>query len=66
MAKSKGGMGFRSLFGFNIALLGKHIWKCIQKPELLVFRVLKARYFPRVHILKAAKGHDSSFLWTGI
>ena len=29
MSKSRGGMGFKSLYGFNIALLGKHIWKCI-------------------------------------
>lgn len=66
MAKSKGGFRFRSLYGFNIVLLGKHIWKCIQNPDMLVSRVLKARYFPDVHILKADKGHGSSFIWTCI
>lgn len=66
MAKSRGGLGFRSLYGFNVALLGKHIWKCIQNPDMLVSRVLKARYFPNTHILKATKGQGSSFLWTGI
>lgn len=25
MPKCKGGMGFRNLYGFNIALLGKHV-----------------------------------------
>lgn len=32
-AKCRGGLGFKNLFGFNVALLGKHIWKCIQNLE---------------------------------
>lgn len=66
MPKGKGGLGFKNLYGFNIALLGKHIWKCIQDPNALVSRILKARYFPGVHILNAEKGQGSSFLWLGI
>lgn len=45
MHKGKGGLGFRNLYGFNVALLRKHIWKCIDKPNILVSHVLKARYF---------------------
>lgn len=55
MSKSRGGMGFKSLFGFNIALLGKQVWKCIEQPELLVSRILKARYFAGVHVLNFGK-----------
>lgn len=66
MTKQKGGLGFRSLYGFDIALLGKHIWKCSQNPDLLVSRILKAKYFPDTHILKAKKGQGSSFIWTGL
>lgn len=30
MTNNKGGLGFRNLYGFNIALLGKHCWNlCI-------------------------------------
>ncbi|KAL8156575.1 hypothetical protein AgCh_001610 [Apium graveolens] len=29
MAKGKGGMGFRDLHGFNLALLGKHCWNML-------------------------------------
>lgn len=65
-AKSSGGMGFRNLQGFNVAMLGKHIWKCIQNPQLLVSRVFRARYFPDVSILEARKGVKSSFIWTSI
>lgn len=64
--KCKGGMGFRKMYEFNLALLGKHIWRCVQNPSLLVTRILKARYFPNVHILEAGKGVKASFIWMGI
>lgn len=57
---------FRNLHGFNIALLGKHIWKFCHNPTSLVARVFKARYFPDNHVLQAHKGSDPSFIWTGI
>ncbi|XP_063946052.1 uncharacterized protein LOC135151500 [Daucus carota subsp. sativus] len=37
-----------------------------QKPDSLVTRIFKSRYFPDNHILQASKGNDSSFIWTGI
>lgn len=61
-AKCKGGMGFKNLFGFNVALLGKHIWRCIQYLDLLVSRVMRARYFPTCHIPEASKGSKASFI----
>lgn len=64
--KSNGGLGFRNLHGFNIALLGKHIWKFCHNPTSLVARVFKGRYFPDNHVLQAQKGNDLSFIWTGI
>lgn len=60
--KCKGGMGFRNMYGFNIALLGKNFWRCMQSPNLLVTRVLKARYFPNMHILEANRGVKSNFV----
>lgn len=66
MPKSKGGLDFRNLRGFNISLLGKHVWNFMQNPDLLVSRVFKGRYFPDTHVLKAEKGTGSSFLWAGI
>lgn len=59
-------MGFRDLHGFNLALLGKHVWQFLNKPDSLVSRVFKARYFPRTSVLKAARGGGSSFIWSGI
>lgn len=65
-AKSKGGLGFRSLYGFNIALLGKHVWHFLHNANTLVSRVFKAKYFPNSNVLKATKGSASSFIWKGI
>lgn len=65
-SKSKGGLGFRNLYGFNIALLGKHIWIFIHNANSLVAIIFKARYFPHSNILKAVKGQGGSFIWSGI
>lgn len=55
------------MHGFNMALHGKRIWNFMQNPNTLMARVVfKGRYFPHDHVLKATKGQDSSFLWTGI
>lgn len=45
ISKHKGGLGFRSLYDFNIALVGKQCWKFIKEPQSLVARLYKARYF---------------------
>lgn len=65
-AKSKYGMGFRNLYGFNIALLGKHIWSFMHNSNALVSQIFKERYFSSTSILKANEGHNSSFIWQGI
>lgn len=64
--KSAGGLGFRDLYGFNLALLGKQVWKFCNNPQSLVTRLFKSRYFPLDNILNATKGSSSSFVWAGI
>lgn len=65
-AKNKGGLGFRSLYDFNIVLLGKHIWSFLHNTSSLVSRLFKTRYFQNLTTLKAGKGRKSSFLWQGL
>ncbi|XP_074363628.1 uncharacterized protein LOC141704240 [Apium graveolens] len=63
-SKSRGGLGFRSLHGFNIALLGKHIWQFLTKPESLVARIFRARYYPDNHgICEAKEELTVGFKW---
>lgn len=46
LKKSDGGLGFRNIHEFNIALLGKQGWRVIKHPNKLVRKVFKARYYP--------------------
>lgn len=55
-AKCVGGMGFRDLFGFNLALLGKECRNLMNKPNSLVARIFKARYFANCSLFDAQRG----------
>lgn len=66
MSKKKGGLGFRDLHGFNLALLGKQCWNLISNPNALVSRPLKARYYPNCSLLQAGRTGGSSYTWSGI
>ena len=53
MPKGKGGMGFRDLQSFNLAMLAKQVWRLLTNPDSLCARVLRARYYPNGELLKA-------------
>ncbi|XP_027150288.1 uncharacterized protein LOC113755552 [Coffea eugenioides] len=50
--KSQGGLGLKDLANFNKALLGKQIWRLLTNPNLLISKVLKAKYYPNGSIFK--------------
>jgi len=60
--KKFGGMGFKDLTAFNLAMLGKQGWKFQTQSECLVTKLFKARYFPRNDYLDAKIGHNPSFV----
>lgn len=66
MSKKNGGLGFRDLHGFNLALLGKQCWTLLKTPDALVSRLLKARYYPNCSLLQAERKGGASFTWSGI
>ncbi|XP_074363624.1 uncharacterized protein LOC141704237 [Apium graveolens] len=66
MAKNKGALGFRDLHGFNLALLGKHVWNFVNNLRSLAAIIFKARYFSNDHIFHAKRGGGDSFIWSGI
>ena len=45
LPKRIGGMGFRDVKHFNIAMLGKQGWRLMTAPNTLCARVLKGKYF---------------------
>ncbi|KAH9722180.1 reverse transcriptase domain-containing protein [Citrus sinensis] len=64
--KDFGGLGFKQIHIFNVAMLGKQVWKLLTSPTSFVAKVLKARYFPRSSILDANLGFNPSFIWRSI
>ena len=64
--KARGGMGFRELELFNIALLGKHGWRFITNPNSLCARVMKTKYFPDVDFMQATTPSSASPIWRAI
>lgn len=63
---NKGGMGFRDLEIFNLALLAKQGWRLIQHPNALVPQILREKYFPEGSFLSAALGRTPSLVWRSI
>jgi hypothetical protein len=66
MHKVNGGLGFKDLTAFNLAMLGKQGWKFLTEPNSLVSRMYKARYFPNNTFLTATIGHNPSYVWRSI
>lgn len=64
--KSCGGMGFKKIKQFNMALLAKQGWRLQTMHTSLVYKVLKARYFPHSDFLHASIGNNPSYTWQSI
>lgn len=59
-------MDFRDLKSFNLALLGKHVWRIIYYLDSLLSRVFKAKYFSNSNILETSPKGNASFTWKSI
>ena len=66
VSKNKGGMGFRDLHCFNLALLAKQSWRLLCEPDSLCAQVLRAKYYPNGDILNAELKKGSSYTWQSI
>lgn len=65
-SKAEGGMGFRDLHCFNLALVAKQVWRIKQDPHSLVAKILKGKYFPNNDILDAAISYRPSQVWRSL
>ncbi|KAK9987796.1 hypothetical protein SO802_028035 [Lithocarpus litseifolius] len=64
--KVEGGLGFRDLKAFNLALLAKQWWRMQKHPNSLVHIVLKAKYFSNSEASEAELGRRPSYAWRSI
>jgi hypothetical protein len=64
--KYAGGLGFRYIELFNLALLARQAWRVLKVPTTLSSRMLKAIYFPESELLNAELGSHPSQVWRAI
>jgi hypothetical protein len=65
-AKVKGGMGYRDLERFNMALLAKQGWRLMQEPDSFIGRIYKEKYYSNGTFLSSSLGRRPSYAWRSI
>ena len=58
--------GFSESEMFNLAMLGKHGWRLITKPDSLYGPMLKGKYFPLTDFMHATVPKNASATWRAI
>ncbi|KAJ0078579.1 hypothetical protein Patl1_23480 [Pistacia atlantica] len=66
LSKTNGGLGFKDLELFNLAMLAKQGWRLLHYPNSLALRVLSAKYYPEGNFLEAKVKRTSSFIWRSV
>ena len=64
--KEKGGLGFRDLHLFNLAMLARQGWRLVQNPDSLCAQVLMAKYGSSGSLLNSQEGPGISYTWRSI
>lgn len=62
--KKDGGLGFRDLHIFNQAMLAKQSWRIIRRPNKILAKVLRGKYFKIGNFLNAS--HKLSYAYQSI
>ncbi|KAK5825740.1 hypothetical protein PVK06_020604 [Gossypium arboreum] len=64
--KGMGGISFQDMHLFNIALLGRQVWRLMQYKDTLCFKVLSAKYFSEGDVLRPEYCEKPPFTWSSI
>ena len=66
LPREKGGICFRMIHEFNLALLAKQLLRLVQYPDSLVARDLRGRYYRLSSPLRVNSVSSPSYVWTNI
>ncbi|TYG79416.1 hypothetical protein ES288_D02G136700v1 [Gossypium darwinii] len=64
--KGIGGLGFRDLRVFNLALLSRKVWRLLTIKDMLCYHLLSSKYFPSGYIFHPKVVDKQSYTWTSI
>ncbi|KAL0444124.1 UNVERIFIED_CONTAM: hypothetical protein Slati_2135100 [Sesamum latifolium] len=64
--KDGGGLGFRQLESFNLALLAKQGWRLLTRPHSQVGNIFRAKYYPNSTFIDTSTGTWPSLTWCSI
>ncbi|KAH1074146.1 hypothetical protein J1N35_026474 [Gossypium stocksii] len=64
--KGMGAIGIQDMRLFNIALLGRQVWRLVNNKESICFKVLSSKYFPDDNIFKAKRMDKALLTWLSI
>jgi hypothetical protein len=64
--KEEGGLGYRDLHLFNLAMLARQGWRILQNPDSLCAQLLNAKYGTNDSLLQAKEGPGISYSWRSI
>lgn len=64
--KHDGGLGFRDIHAFNMAMLAKQAWRLLTWPDSLCAQILKAKNFPTRSVLEETLRSGMSYIWRKI
>ena len=66
LSKKEGGLGYKDLYTFNLAMLAKQGWRLLTNPNSMCARVMKAKYYPNCSVLEAEAKDGISYAWRSI
>jgi hypothetical protein len=64
--KEDGGLGFRDLHIFKLAMLARQSWRVLQNSDSLCCMVLRVMYFPDTTISEATPKMYMSYTWRSV
>jgi hypothetical protein len=64
--KVEGGLGFRKMHDFNLALIAKLGWKLLSNSDCLWVKQLQKKYIKYIDFLSSPATHTASWLWKRI